>query len=325
MDKTFDVVCVGNATIDVFVILHNLQKFSYDKFSNQISFPLGEKLPLDEYKITIGGNACNISVGLSRLGLRTSLAAQIGNDEFSQKITNTLEKEHVNQGLVKKTKRETPYFNILLSYEGERTILEEKTPDQENLDPGNLNPKLIYLTSVNGDWQSVYEKAFRENPDSKFALNPGASQINKNLDDIQLILPKIEILFVNLEEAQKITKEDSTDIKVLLKKLKTWGVKIIIITDGRNGSYAIDGGNEIFQVGVISSEKPVERTGAGDSYSAGFIYAYLNGFSVKQSMRYGAINADYVIRKVGSQEGLLNKTELDQKAKEQLALVAIKI
>lgn len=325
MDKTPDIVCVGNATIDVFVILHNLQKFSYDKFSNQISFPLGEKLPLDEYKITIGGNACNVSVGLSRLGLQTSLAAQIANDELSQKITNTLEKEHVNQRLVKKTNRQGPYFNILLSYEGERTILEEKTPDQENLEPGNLNPKLIYLTSVNGDWQSVYQKAFSSNPDSEFALNPGASQINNDLEDILLILPKIEILFVNLSEAQKITKENSTDIKVLLKKLKTWGGKIIVITDGRNGSYAIDSSNGIFQIGVVSGEKPVERTGAGDSYSTGFLYAYLNGFSVKDSMRYGAINADYVIRRVGSQEGLLNKTELDQKAKEQLALTAVKI
>lgn len=325
MDKTFDVVCVGNATIDVFVILHNLQKFSYDKFSNQISFPLGEKLPLDEYKITIGGNACNVSVGLSRLGLQTALAAQIGNDEFSQKITNTLEKEHVNQDLVKKTNRQSPYFNILLSYEGERTILEEKTPDQENLDPGNLNPKLIYLTSINGDWQSVYDDAFSKNSSSKFALNPGASQINKDLDNILLILPKIEILFVNLQEAQRISKDESTDIKVLLKRLKTWGGKIIVITDGRNGSYAIDQNNEIFQIGVVSAEKPVERTGAGDSYSTGFIYAYLAGLSVKESMRYAAINADFVIRRVGSQEGLLGKNEMDQKAKEQSALTAVKI
>jgi hypothetical protein len=47
----FDVLCVGNATIDVFVLLKNLQKFSYDKFTNSITFPLGEKIPLDEHKL----------------------------------------------------------------------------------------------------------------------------------------------------------------------------------------------------------------------------------------------------------------------------------
>src|SRR3989344_6224622 len=109
MGNPSDVVCVGNATIDVFIILDNLKKSFYDKFSNNISFPLGEKIPLDEYKLDLGGNACNVSVGLSRLGLQTSLAAEIGSDEFSKKITNTLEKEGVDQSYLKKDRRITPY------------------------------------------------------------------------------------------------------------------------------------------------------------------------------------------------------------------------
>src|SRR3989344_6462090 len=128
MDQNLDVLCVGNATIDVFVMLRNLQKFNYDKFSNSISFPLGEKLPLDEYKLTLGGNACNVSVGLSRLGLKAGLAAEVGSDEFSEKIVNTLKKENVDQAFVKREPTQTPYFNIILSYEGERTILEERRP-----------------------------------------------------------------------------------------------------------------------------------------------------------------------------------------------------
>src|SRR3989344_5202352 len=97
-----DILCVGNATIDVFVILKNLQKFSYDKFSNQISFPLGEKIPLEEYKLTLGGNACNLSVGLSRLGLHTGLAAEVGSDEFSEKIINSLKKERIDLTFIKR-------------------------------------------------------------------------------------------------------------------------------------------------------------------------------------------------------------------------------
>src|SRR3970282_852815 len=106
-----DVLSIGNATIDVFVILHKLQKFTYDKFANQISFPLGEKIPLDEYKLCIGGNACNVAVGLSRLGLQTSLAAEIGDDEFSQRIIRELEKERVDQKFIKKLHEDDPHFN----------------------------------------------------------------------------------------------------------------------------------------------------------------------------------------------------------------------
>lgn len=320
-----DVLCVGNATIDVFVMLKSLQKFSYDKFTNQISFPLGEKVPLEEFKLTLGGNACNVSVGLSRLGFQTSIAAEIGSDEFSEKIVNTLRKEGVGEEYLKKDSRQTPYFNIALSFEGERTILEEKNPNKLELQIDSVNPRFFYLTSFNGDWEKAYGDIFRLNPKSLFALNPGSRQLSDTLDDVLALLPKIEILFVNLGEAQKIAKDPSPDIKIIMKKLKTWGVKIAVVTDGINGSYAIDRTGEIYQIGVVSKEKPIERTGAGDSYATGFLYAVLNGHPVKEAMRYGALNADCVIKKIGAQEGLLNREEIEQKSKENPTLTPVRI
>lgn len=317
-----DVLSVGNATIDVFVLLHNLQKFSYDKFTNQIYFPLGEKVPLDEYKLTLGGNACNVSVGLSRLGLKTSLAAQVGNDEFSDKIVNTLKKENVDQTNIDKTKRETPYFNIVLAYEGERTVLEEKKPDSGELIITNLNPKLIYLSSVSGNWKKVYESVFSNNSNSLFAFNPGARQISEYLDEVINILPKLEILFVNLSEAQRLTGDTNPDIKVIIEKLSNLGPKISVLTDGTNGSYVIDKDGKIYKIGVVSEGKPIERTGAGDSYAAGFIYGILSGKSVPESMKLGTINAGSVIKKIGAQDGLLTKEEMEQKFNELSELSA---
>src|SRR3989344_4793283 len=196
--SNIDVLCVGNATIDVFVLLHNLQKFSYDKFSNSISFPLGEKIPLDEYKLCLGGNACNLSVGLSRLGLKASLAAEVGSDEFSEKIINDLSKEGVDQTFIDKETRKTPHFNIVLSYEGDRTILDEKNPNTDGFNVGQMNPKVIYLSGINGDWRKIYDKVFESNPNSLLAFNPGARQISEKLNEVLNLLPKIEILFVNL-------------------------------------------------------------------------------------------------------------------------------
>lgn len=325
MSKNMDILCVGNATIDVFVLLKNLQKFTYDKFTNNISFPLGEKIPLDEYEITIGGNACNVSVGLSRLGLQSCLAAEIGSDEFSKKIISTLKKEGVDQTYVRKNLRQTPYFNILLSYEGERTILEERNPNQDDLEIGRVNPRMFYLTSLHGDWKNVYNAIFFMNKNCAFAFNPGSRQLSENLNDVLKILSNIDILFVNLSEARLITKDQSPDVKIIMKKLKTWGVGIAVVTDGINGSFAIDKTGEIFQIGVVSKDKPLERTGAGDSYTAGFLYGILNGHPVKEAMRFGVLNADSVIKQIGAQKGLLNKAEIEQKSKENLGLTAVRI
>ncbi len=307
-----DVLCIGNATIDVFVLLKNLQKFSYDKFSNNISFPLGEKVPLDEHKLTMGGNAANLAVGLKRLGLNTALAAEIGSDEFSEKIVNTLKKEEVDQTYIKKGDRQTPYFNIVLSYAGDRTILDERTPSEEVIEIKNANPKYFYLTGLNGNWEKIFPEVILNNPDSLFAFNPGSRQLNEGFEKTLEILPKIEILFVNLAEAQKIISEQETDIKILMTKLKSKGVKVAVVTDGINGSYAINSNEEIFHIGSVSKEKPVERTGAGDSYAGAFLYAIIKGKSVEEAMRYGAINADSVIKKIGAQDGLLKESEIEQ-------------
>lgn len=325
MGKSIDVLTVGNATIDVFVILKNLQKFSYDKFSNQISFPLGEKVPLEEYKLCLGGNACNVSVGLSRLGLNTCLAAEVGSDEFSEKILNTLKKEGVGRNFIKQGQRETPYFNIVLSYGGDRTILDERTPSEQDLEIEDLTPKYYYLTGLNGDWKKVFENIFSRSSNSLFALNPGSRQLSEDFEDILQILPRIQILFVNLAEAQKIAGDQNPDVKVILGKLKSLGIKIAVITDGINGSYAIDKNGEMFQIGIVTSEKPIERTGAGDSYATGFLWGVLNGHSVSEAMRFGAINADSVIKKIGAQDGLLTREEIEQRSKENLALTAVRI
>ncbi|MBI2621294.1 MAG: carbohydrate kinase family protein [Candidatus Levybacteria bacterium] len=325
MDKGIDVLCIGSTTIDVFIMLQKLQKFTYDKFSNQISFTLGEKVPLDEYTIALGGNACNVAVGLSRLGFKTSLAAEVGSDELQQKIPNTLAKEGVDMTFLKKEETKNPYFNVILSYGGERTILEEKNPLGLDLEVGYIDAKLVFLTNIRGGWEKVYESIFSKYKNARFAMNPGTRQIMETADKLIEILPKIEILFVNLQEAQKIIKDNNPDVKSILNKLKTHGVKIAVVTDGINGSYAINKTGEMFHIGVVTSERPIERTGAGDSYATGFLWAALNGHSVQEAMRYAAINANSVIKKIGAQEGLLNKEEMEQKSKQNLALTAVKI
>ncbi len=317
------VACIGSATIDVFVLLHNLQSFNYDKFTNQISFPLGSKIPLEEYKIALGGNACNVSVGLSRLGIQTSLVAEIGTDEFSKKIEKDLESEKVTTMLTHNPQR-NEHFNIILSYEGERTILEEKTPEGNSLGAPNSNPDLIYLTSVAGNWKETYQNAFSKNPNSMFAFNPGPRQIEEGTTEIINFLPKFDIIFLNLQEAQKIVGVDLTDVKEVLSKLKSFGTKVVIITDGRNGSYCADSEKQFFKISSASGEKPIERTGAGDAYATGFLYGYINKEDVKECMRYAAINADGVIKKIGAQDGLLTLGMLNQ-AKGQFSNLEAKL
>jgi ribokinase len=87
-----------------------------------------------------------------------------------------------------------------------------------------------------------------------------------------------------------------------------------VITDGKNGSFAIDQKGEIFKKDSNPS-KIVERTGAGDAYSTGFLAAILHGLTIRDAMSWGAINAASVIEQIGAQKGLLRKEEMEERIK----------
>ena len=99
-------------------------------------------------------------------------------------------------------------------------------------------------------------------------------------------------------------------IKKLLFGLKSLGAKNIIITDSNNGSYAYSEDNKMYSLGVVSVDA-IEKTGAGDAYTAGFLSAISKNQDLKEAMTWGAINASSVIQKIGAQEGLITKEQLN--------------
>ena len=80
----FDVVCVGNATIDVFIQLKGkVQK-------SNLLLPCGTKKEVDSIFYSTGGGATNTAVGFKRLGLRSGVLAAIGSDPGGKIVLNEL-------------------------------------------------------------------------------------------------------------------------------------------------------------------------------------------------------------------------------------------
>lgn len=322
-----DILCIGDSKVDIFIKIPKINPhLGFDKKNNQLLITLGEKINVDRYDVTVGGNATNSAVGISRLGFGTGICAEIGKDEFSQKILNKLEKENINRDLLLQNEKEKTSLSVILTHNGERTILSEHIQRDHNFIFENLKTKFIYLTSLGAVWEKAYEKTLElvTKNNLKLAFNPGTLQIEKRDKLIMDITEKTDYLFVNKEEAQELLygktlgleiKNDKGLIKRLLFGLKSLGAKNVIITDSNNGSYVYDDKNKFYKLGILDSEV-VEKTGAGDSYTAGFLGATINGCSIEEAMVWGSVNAASVVGKVGAQEGLLTKTQLLEKIKE---------
>jgi ribokinase len=319
-----DILCIGDSKIDIFLqIPENNPHFGLDDKKNKLFVSYGEKIYIEKYVLDIGGNATNTAVGIARLGLNVGLCAEIGKDELSQRILNTLKKEYINTDLLLQTDEDTS-ISVGLNYQGERTLFTEHVKREHNFNFENLQTKFVYLTSLGNLWEKTYEKAlnFIKQNGLKLAFNPGSIQLEKDGKAIMDVLEKTGYLFVNKEEAEEILygeelnlpKRNAEQIKKLLYGLKSLGVKIPVITDGDNGSYAQGKDNTVYHLGIVKTEV-VEKTGAGDAYSAGFLAATIHGLEIPEAMRWGAINSANVIGKIGAEEGLLIRSDLEERLK----------
>lgn len=313
-----DVVTIGGVTVDAFFQIDNSKDvIRLDKTTGELRIRSGEKIDVDTCRFSLGGNACNVAVGLSRLGFATALCAEMGTDEFAQKITHGLEKEDINTQFLLQTQGAASSFTIALNVENDRTLFVARVVRKHNFAIEQITAPWIYITSLGDEWEHVYKKVLilSEQGDKKIVFNPGTSQLENVSEVIQQLLTKTYILCVNKQEAQKLLKfygEEASDISDILRHCKKIGPQIVSITDGAKGGFCIDEDDRLWNIDRFPT--PVlERTGAGDAYATGFMAAVMQKIDASEAMRWGSLNAAGVIEKIGAEEGLLQKTELEEK------------
>ncbi|HET9946513.1 MAG TPA: carbohydrate kinase family protein [Patescibacteria group bacterium] len=323
--ESFDVVAVGDAFVDAFLSIHNpTEVCSYDETTEKLSLHAGAKILVDECDFMLGGNSCNVAVGLSRLGLKTALVAELGDDEFAQKIHHGLEKEHVSLDFAKITQGEASTFSMGIQVQGERTLFVHHVNRKHDLPLEGLTTKWIYLSSMGLEWQPMYERvlSFVKEQNIKLAFNPGSQQMKDGYESFKNVVSVCDILFVNRDEAEEMLygklrdAQEKESAESLLFRLQRMGPKMIVLTDGLNGSYFLDGGNIITSQPTILAEKPLGKTGAGDAYASGFLGAVLLGKDIKEAMKWGAHNSRAVVEHIGAQTNLLTKEEMERRIQE---------
>ncbi|PIY94947.1 MAG: hypothetical protein COY68_00825 [Candidatus Levybacteria bacterium CG_4_10_14_0_8_um_filter_35_23] len=323
MDSSFDLVTIGNATIDLFLSIQDTNRhFHLNEETQELCVRYGDKALVEKVELLLGGNASNVAVGVSRLGFKSAILAEIGTDEFSQKIVNNLKNEGVSDFFLKRNEKTPSLISVIINFKVDRTIFVEDIEMEHNFDLNNLNVKWIYLTSLGKKWKDTYKQVteFCKRENAKLAFNPGILQLDDDFSKISQTFQVTDALFVNKEEARSILTANgkatsSVNIEDSLLPLKSLGPKAIVITDGKNGSCSINEQDKVFSCGIIESQA-IERTGAGDSYAAGFLSAILAGLDFSTAMVWGARNASSVVTRVGAQTGLLTRKKLEEKLKE---------
>ena len=160
MARHYDVITVGEMTIDAFMKIHDVNsKIHENPDTHELSFRQGEKINVEKYDFCLGGNAANVAVGLTRLGIKATICTEIGDDEFSIKMRNHLAQEHVERLLVTQLKNSPSNFSVIINFKGDRTIFSEDVKRPHDFQFSEITTDYIYLTSLGEEWEKAYEKS----------------------------------------------------------------------------------------------------------------------------------------------------------------------
>ena len=311
-----DVITIGNALIDSFLTLHDENVHArVNAGDNELCIRLGEKILLDSTQFVMGGNACNVAVGMSRIGIQSGLIAEIGDDAFGQKIMQGLQAEDVDTAFV--TQRGESSFAVGLQFQGDRTLFVQHHVREHAFPLDTLQAKLVFLTSLGTKWHHVYEGIIAAKKGASFllAVNPGTPQLSEGRAYLAPLFAVSDMVFLNKEETQGLLGTTEEDPIRLLSLLHALGGKLVVMMDGEHGAYAQDHEKRYFLPAYRC--EVVEKTGAGDSWTTGFMAAQLFGKDVPTSMKWGNANAVSVIGKIGAQAGLLPQDMLETNAGKQ--------
>ena len=265
----------------------------------------GEETFILDFQETPGGSAANTIVGLAKLELKTGFIGKVADDHEGQLLINDFKREDVNtDGIVVVKEGRSGVVTAYVDKKGERALYvnpsvnDSLTFEQINLEYAK-QARFLHLTSVDEKPFQAQKKLIEEVSDVKVSLDPGEIYARKGLTKLRSLIKKSFVVLPSEGELKMLTgKRWKEGAKMLVKE----GAGIVAVKLGEKGCYVTDGKEahliEPFKVNVV------DTTGAGDAFSAGFLYGLINGKDLYQCGRLGNFVASRCVAKVGARTGL---------------------
>ena len=322
-----DFLTIGGATEDISFCTNEATMVDNKKDvlrQKLMAFEYGAKLNVEKSYSTFGGGAANAAVTFAKLGFRAAAILAVGSDNRGQDIVNNLKKRKVGTDFVQKIPNiETGFTFFIVGRDKEHIGFSNRAANQKLVigkkELGEMNnSKWIYITSLSGKWPEILNNVFKAK--AKIVWNPGHVQLHAGFSALGKFLAKTEILTVNKDEAIELVVSNPehrnknnrflNDSRNLLKIIKGYGPKIVVITNGPLGADAFDGKN-FYHQDIVVAKKRVDTTGVGDAFGSTFV-AGLEIFKgdIAKAMYAAIKNAAAVISEMGAQNGQLSRKDL---------------
>ena len=266
------------------------------------SFPAQNHSALiSERHTDFGGGAANIAAGIVRLGEPCTLISAVGSDFFGSEYDRWMTTLGIQRQFFIRSDLPTPAAFVFTDLAGNQiTYFDWGASQAFSEEEAPALPFVHLATADPGFNLRVAEKS------TFSSFVPGQDLHRYTKEQLAGMLEHIDILFANHHEVEGMCR-----ILHLRKEQIVESVPVVIITRGAEGSVLHEGG--ITERIPAIPVQMVDPTGAGDSYQAGFLTAYVRGYSTLDCCRVGAVTASFVVEHRGGQTHLPTWDEVMQR------------
>jgi sugar/nucleoside kinase (ribokinase family) len=252
---------------------------------------LGREILAEDFRTVMGSASAIFACGIARLQHPVSFFSKVGDDELGRFCLKSLHQLGVSTRHVRTLANTRTGVTISLSTRSDRALVtmlgaisQLKYADLE-MDAlrghSHLHMTSFFLqTALRRSFPQILRRARKLGLTTSFDPNSDPSSSWRH--DIWDVIDETSILFVNREEALLLTKKPT--VRAALARLAE-RVPCVVIKLGSRGAIAAAGGEAVSAPAFEVS--PVDTTGAGDSFAAGFVHAYLCGQNLKRCLVEG--------------------------------------
>ncbi|MDD3107932.1 MAG: adenosine kinase [Alistipes sp.] len=306
------IIGIGNALTDILINLRDdrvLQQFGLERGSMSLMETeeqqrVAEAVASLPHTQSLGGSAANTIRALAHMGIPVGFIGKVGRDATGDFFEASLRDQGIEAHLLRSATPSGCCIS-LVSPDGERTMCTALSAAREMTAEEISTPQLagydcLYVEGYLLQDHTLIRQVIRtaQAAGMKVALDLASfNVVEENLDFLrQELCPMVDILFANEQEATAFTGERNP--LEALDRLSHL-CEIVVVKVGTRGAYVKYRG-KVDHVGILSSARRVDSTGAGDFYAAGFLYGLCHRRSMVECGTIGSIVAGQVIEVVGT-------------------------
>ena len=306
---SFDVVGIGNAIVDVIAPADDsfLDLMGIGKGIMQlVERERGELLyaAMKDRVQAPGGSVANTLAGLGNLGLKTGFIGRVHDDALGRFYADAVGAGFVNAP-VPGGELPTSRSMIFVSPDGERSMntylgISSELGPEDVSDEVAGTTQILFLEGYLFDkdkGKAAFQRAAKLCRDGGGRAGIALSDpfcVDRHRDDFRRLVKDLDYVIGNEHEWESLYQ---TDLSTALEQASN-DAGLAVCTRSGNDVLLVQGGDTVAV--PVTPIKPVDATGAGDQFAAGFLYGYATGAPLDVSGRMGCVAAAEVISHYGA-------------------------